>query len=291
MKRMRTTIEECRSIAANHNAICLAEECLGQAIKMPWKCEKGHVFYMRVHNIKHSNQWCPQCFNEKQNEKFVKSRAERNVNDLYKCMNCKYYKEINNFNKDKNDIFGIARFCKECSNKSSREHGRKIEKSNKELLIKIKNVCCLDCHNKFPYYAMHFDHINDDKLYNVGAMLSHNEKKILKEIAKCEIVCANCHFIRTFNRKNGAVPKSLFVQRNQKYVNNIKSISPCVDCKLKFHFYAMQFDHIDATNKKTEVSRLVNSNCDIITIQNEIDKCDLVCANCHAIRTYIRRDI
>jgi hypothetical protein len=46
-----------------------------------------------------------------------------------------------------------------------------------------------------------FDHLRDKK-YNVSRMIhdGFSWKAIQKEIEKCEVVCANCHRLRTHNR-------------------------------------------------------------------------------------------
>lgn len=62
---------------------------------------------------------------------------------------------------------------------------------------------------------------------------------------------------------------------------------PCVDCNKCYNPWQMQFDHVPGRGIKTaEVSSLVN--CSLSRIEEEIAKCDLVCANCHANRTYYR---
>ena len=58
---------------------------------------------------------------------------------------------------------------------------------------------CVDCgYNTYPE-ALDFDHIGDDKLCDVSKC--HNEAQLLAEIAKCEVVCANCHRVRTARRR------------------------------------------------------------------------------------------
>jgi len=49
--------------------------------------------------------------------------------------------------------------------------------------------------------------------------------------------------------------------------------APCMDCGGTFHPSAMTFDHRPGTNKVKDLA-----------------KCDLVCANCHAVRTFQRRE-
>lgn len=67
----------------------------------------------------------------------------------------------------------------------------------------------------------------------------------------------------------------------------IKSDNGCIDCGYNKNPYALQFDHID-DNKKKNVSDLIRSDYSWKTIKEEIDKCEVVCANCHAIRTKLR---
>ena len=61
---------------------------------------------------------------------------------------------------------------------------------------------CLDCGIKYPYYVMDFDHVRGKKHKNVMELIpTLSKKKIDEEIAKCEIVCSNCHRISTHMRK------------------------------------------------------------------------------------------
>jgi hypothetical protein len=70
---------------------------------------------------------------------------------------------------------------------------------------------CADCgYNKHPA-ALDFDHIGTDKTANVGVMVRSRVSRAIveAEIAKCEVVCANCHRIRTYERgqhSNGKMP-------------------------------------------------------------------------------------
>lgn len=64
----------------------------------------------------------------------------------------------------------------------------------------------------------------------------------------------------------------------------IKLEQGCVDCGYNANAYALQFDHI-GDNKKGGVSDLIATDYSWKTILQEIDKCEIVCANCHAIRT------
>lgn len=68
---------------------------------------------------------------------------------------------------------------------------------------------CMDCKANYPYYVMDFDHVRGRKHKNVAELIpTLSKKKIDEEIAKCEIVCSNCHRIRTHLRKSNKLKKA-----------------------------------------------------------------------------------
>lgn len=65
----------------------------------------------------------------------------------------------------------------------------------------LKNHPCIDCGGKFPSECMDFDHVRGDKVSTVGLLVEDMTGKREAEIAKCDLVCANCHRIRTNLRR------------------------------------------------------------------------------------------
>ncbi len=69
----------------------------------------------------------------------------------------------------------------------------------------LKNKPCLDCGRTFPPECMDFDHINPAtksftisyRVVSCGCKSEKAKETILAEIAKCRLICANCHRIRT----------------------------------------------------------------------------------------------
>jgi hypothetical protein len=51
----------------------------------------------------------------------------------------------------------------------------------------------------------------------------------------------------------------------------------------------MQFDHV-IDEKRDNISDMARKSLSLETIQTEIDKCEIVCANCHAERTHGNQD-
>jgi L-lysine 2,3-aminomutase len=75
--------------------------------------------------------------------------------------------------------------------------------ANRALVNEAKNVPCTDCGVRYPSYVMDFDHLpGSDKVDGIARLLNkrYGVKKLLEEIAKCEVVCSNCHRERTFAR-------------------------------------------------------------------------------------------
>lgn len=80
---------------------------------------------------------------------------------------------------------------------------RQLERQrvNREAVNKLKAFPCQDCENSFPSYVMDFDHVRGEKLGNVSSMCNNRPlTMIMKEIEKCDLVCANCHRERTQKR-------------------------------------------------------------------------------------------
>jgi hypothetical protein len=71
----------------------------------------------------------------------------------------------------------------------------------RELVREAKRRPCTDCGESYPYYVMDLDHVGDDKAMIVSKLVNFGAtQRLLDEIAKCEVVCANCHRVRTWRR-------------------------------------------------------------------------------------------
>ena len=70
------------------------------------------------------------------------------------------------------------------------------------------------------------------------------------------------------------------------YVRQYKESNPCKDCGKYYAYWIMDLDHLE--NKTFNVSAHRHHTKSLDTVKKEIEKCDLVCANCHRDRTYSR---
>lgn len=133
------------------------------------------------------------------------------------CYTCQKDKEISEFSIKRGTRRNTE--CKTCKNaynktwyqRNKKKHIKAVGRNNSKKLKntkiwidKLKNHPCMDCGNSFPSCAMDFDHRPGETKKNTVSVLrarTVSKKILLTEIAKCDLVCANCHRIRTFQRR------------------------------------------------------------------------------------------
>lgn len=52
----------------------------------------------------------------------------------------------------------------------------------------------------------------------------------------------------------------------------------------------MDFDHLDGHKKVANIAVLVYRHQSLRMVMEEIKKCEVVCSNCHRVRTHKRRE-
>ena len=92
----------------------------------------------------------------------------------------------------------------------------------------------------------------------------------------------------SFEPNLGLSPRARKRRTTWRHVGMIKVAAGCIDCGYDAHAEALQFDHVEG-DKKGNVSDLVRSDYSWLTIMNEINKCEVRCANCHAVMTAHRK--
>ena len=71
----------------------------------------------------------------------------------------------------------------------------------------------------------------------------------------------------------------------REIVKEAKSV-PCAECGVEYPHYVMDLDHRDPANKDMSVANMVGQQRSLVRLKKEIAKCDVVCSNCHRVRTY-----
>jgi hypothetical protein len=130
------------------------------------------------------------------------------------CSRCKESKSIAEFSKHTRSPDGLQSICKICNNKigmdnyyQNKDRYKKLatlrQKDLQAKVAKLKTKPCTDCQKTFDPVCMDFDHLPQfEKKWNICYMLRrHMRWKLIEaEIAKCELVCANCHRLRSKTR-------------------------------------------------------------------------------------------
>jgi transposase len=83
---------------------------------------------------------------------------------------------------------------------------RDLRSANTKRLRELKeNIGCVDCKEMYPHYVLEFDHLPQYEKLGIVTNIArrYSWEKALEEVKKCDIVCANCHNIRTWNRQQG----------------------------------------------------------------------------------------
>jgi hypothetical protein len=85
---------------------------------------------------------------------------------------------------------------------------RRRTKRHQELITRLKSHPCADCGNRFPPYVMDFDHVRDKTTEVSRLVRTYGTARLMAEIERCDVVCANCHRIRTHKRfEAGKAPR------------------------------------------------------------------------------------
>jgi len=127
-----------------------------------------------------------------------------------------YQRKYRKKNPDKVKAHRVKSMAKRKENPEKRcrqEHGyRKKARDTGRSIVgwvhkQYEGIACMDCHRVYPWVVMDFDHRpEEDKKFNISrlgqyAATPERIAKVEKEIAKCDLVCSNCHRIRGKERQ------------------------------------------------------------------------------------------
>jgi hypothetical protein len=134
------------------------------------------------------------------------------------CGRCGTKKPLSDFHRSSRH--GQQAWCKRCRQEYDREYHQRTrsirlaqkKRRHQEIwawYVALKRKPCADCGKAFPPAAMAWDHLpGRAKVSEVSLLVRRRfgKRAILAEIAKCELVCANCHAVRSQQRRGVAQP-------------------------------------------------------------------------------------
>jgi hypothetical protein len=137
---------------------------------------------------------------------------------MKRCSMCGQVKPLEEFHRNRTKKDGLQLRCRTCNIETNKrwyrenpdvrerrmdEQARVLRRTrHREIWAYLCEHPCVDCGESDPI-VLEFDHLRD-KVANISKLASTKRpwKVILEEIAKCEVVCANCHRRRTAERVN-----------------------------------------------------------------------------------------
>lgn len=178
----------------------------------------------------------------------------------------------------------FSSFCNDCNNKY--QNNKNIERKLKALEIYGDNKCQI-CGYHECLASLIFHHLNPKEKENTIRKISL--KKLKNEIKKCLLVCGNCHeeihaglhpniliFVYSENNISKGTVKCR-IKHKQEYVNYCGG--KCIKCGYNTCLRALDFHHRNPNEKEFSIREQRTKN--IQEIKLELDKCDLLCRNCH----------
>jgi hypothetical protein len=152
---------------------------------------------------------------------FVSDTSEAKV-----CTRCRVRKLASNFAWHRKARGQRDTYCQPCRAAYKREHyaanrERYITNAHRRkqaialeraghLVEFFRERPCVDCGETDPM-VLEFDHLGDKSFNIAKGLRTHSWQAVLDEIAKCEVVCANCHRRRTAHR--GGFARAAVAQR------------------------------------------------------------------------------
>jgi hypothetical protein len=128
------------------------------------------------------------------------------------CAMCRQWKQESEFHDSRTGQFSYCRECR-CAydRRYYRERGRaarlarsraRVDAARAWMASIKRDGPCADCGRVFPVWVMHWDHLPGyEKIGCISDLVrSRRRTLVVEELTKCELVCANCHVLRTISR-------------------------------------------------------------------------------------------
>ena len=135
------------------------------------------------------------------------------ANTIYRrCARCGLCKLQTEFHNSRTGQFSYCRDCRRTYDRwyyDTRGRQARLARERKRIralrawMAALKSgVPCADCGQTFPSFVMHWDHLPEfEKVGSISELVGNRSRPVvLEELKKCELVCANCHVLRTIER-------------------------------------------------------------------------------------------
>jgi hypothetical protein len=139
---------------------------------------------------------------------------------MKQCARCKEFKDEGEFNWRWKERGILQSICRDCQHGQSRNHyeshteivkskaadvrRKAVDEAQRFIYEFLSNSICQDC-GEYDFAVLTFHHVRGNKKLDVSTMASqgYSIQTIQKEIAKCIVLCLNCHFRRENELRSG----------------------------------------------------------------------------------------
>jgi hypothetical protein len=167
------------------------------------------------------------------------------------------------------------RNAKSYRSQKRRRHRRKTE------LVASAGGSCIDCGYSVCPAALEFHHrdalMKEFGVGNFGGSL----ERLQEEVSKCDLLCASCHRLRHAGLDGDALVDRRLVERDRKARAVALMGGVCFTCERSGPYRLFEFHHVDAGAKDFGISEGGIASRSWEKIVAELEKCVMLCANCH----------
>lgn len=150
--------------------------------------------------------------------------------------------------------------------------------SKKLRAIELLGGKCQKCNETKPWLLIFHHNDSNEKEDCINSLKSYKWSIIKKEVLKCSLLCENCH--RKLHKDDN---KETEYYKSKKILLDIKNLSGCEHCGYNEYIGALDFHHEKDKNFNIGTICICENSCDKVKekIIEEINKCKVLCANCH----------
>lgn len=164
--------------------------------------------------------------------------------------------------------------------KTYRSQKRRRRRRKAELVAQAGGSC-IACGYSVCLAALEFHHRDaSTKEFGVGNF-GGSVERLLAEVAKCDLLCASCHRLRHAGLDGEPSLDVRLVERNRKARAVALMGGVCFGCERGGPYRLFEFHHVDAAAKDFGISQNGITSRTWERVVAELEKCVMLCANCH----------
>jgi len=199
--------------------------------------------------------------------------------DNKKCKKCKKAKLLNEFGIDNGSNDGHYSICKKCRSINSKLKHKKecviCKKIKFAVEFRARALLCIECMDKLKIKEC-------PKCGEIKSFDEFNKDKTRKNMIASW--CRDCNtksnkIFREANKERYSYNANKRVRKQRDIIDEYKIEKGCIKCGYNKIASVLEFHHIDKETKEYSIGSIVGNN--LKKVWREINKCIILCSNCH----------